>query len=714
MTLHAQSMPDNPGAAASDAPQLETINVTARRSIEQRFFAAGSMVVVDRKDIEQLGAFSVADVLRALPGVQVTPTADGSVEIRMRGMDRGATQLLIDGQRVASAKSQLPMDQLPSELIERIEVVRAPSAEFSGATGGTINIVLRQATVQRETNIRLTDNHVWGSDAAQAFFSRSGPIGSKPADADASLASQPWAYFVAASSIGYILGADTHRTSSDPSGVTSEVDASGRYRRRDDTLIPRISGHVGASDQLTLRANLSQADFSGNYRSVGSGHDSLGSYALQSGEAHRYDRRYLQGAIDWTHRFEGAKLETTLSDSNARDTVDRLGDVRQDYGFGPVNSVYGLLDKRDETYGSLSTKLTGTKSPLLWSVGALVDRRSLSVNSLSNVSRAPDTVLDLGARITRQVLWGQNEWELPGNTTLTAGLRGEESHIESSDATLLTDQRQRWLQPSLHVRTPLGEDTQMRVNLARITRNPSIWDLIDRRIPSQGSNSITNPDVVGNPFLQPETSWTLDTGMDTKLGSQGMGGLNLFVRQVSDAIATTTALVGNRWVDQRQNVGDALVWGLEADVKSGLTWLGLADDWTLAANASLLQSRMTSGINVGQRIPGQARYLATINVARPIRNTGGLFGGGTLTLTGPADFNTSPGITGRDKARAMLDLYVGSVITKLGYWRIGVYNIGNVHFVREKSYADPQAGLTQTTSDMTLTPRLYVTIGTRF
>ena len=113
----AQGTPEGTGGAT---PSLDGVTVTARRSLEQRFFAAGSLVVVDRSDIEQMGAFSVADVLRQLPGVQVTPSADGSVEIRMRGMERGATQLLIDGQRVGGKRTQLPIDQLPPELIERL------------------------------------------------------------------------------------------------------------------------------------------------------------------------------------------------------------------------------------------------------------------------------------------------------------------------------------------------------------------------------------------------------------------------------------------------------------------------------------------------------------------------------------------------------------------------------------------------------------------
>jgi outer membrane receptor for ferrienterochelin and colicin len=772
VTASGQGMPDERGA--SEAPQLEAVTVTARRSIEQRFFATGSLVVVDRKDIENLGAFSVADVLRQLPGVQVTPTADGGVEIRMRGMDRNATQLLIDGQRVASGKSQLPIDQLPSELIERIEVVRAPTAEFSGATGGTLNIVLRQATIQRETVIRLTDNHVWGRNAGQAFFSKTGPLGGggdalpgprarggaasapaapapKTAEAPAATASaaaavpgdpgapasapaeerplvpsdavlaaaalpslpadaQPWSYFLAVSSTGYVVGSDTHRRTVDGGSVVAESDASGRYRRSDFSLVPRLNGRLSATDQLALRATLTRGSFSGRYDSQGTGVDAGGAYSALTAESYGYERRYLQAGADWTHRFADSKLETTLSGSQSRDEINRVGDFTQSYGAAAAVNPYTFLDNRQEDLWSLSSKLTGTRSALMWSLGAQAEYRSLGVNTLSS-GAAP---VNLNVDMKRHVVWGQNEWELPASTTLTAGLRAETLLIQGADAGLTDGRRMSFLQPSLHTRTPINDDLQFRANLARVTRNPSIWSLIDRSTPSQGSNSISNPDSIGNPNLRSEVAWTLDAGFERRLAPQGQVGVNLFVRSVKDTIAALTTLAGNRWVEQRSNVGDATVWGLEADAKTGLAWLGFGSDWTLSTNASLLQSRMTSGPNQGSRIPGQARYTASVNVAKPMRRTGGLFGGAALSLTGPAQLNTSPGITGRDNARAMLDLYLGGVVPKLGYWRIGVYNIGNARYDRERSYPDGAGGFAQNSSVMTLTPRVYLTVGTQF
>ncbi len=719
-SLAAQAQTGAEPHEGQEPAPLREVLISARRSIEDRFMAAGSLVMIDRKDIEALGAFSVADVLRQLPGVQVTPTADGGVVIRMRGMDANATELLVDGQRVSSGKSQLPLDQLPSEMIERVEVVRAPSAEFSGATGGTLNIVLRQATVKQETNVRLTDNHVWGHNAPQTFFSQSGPLGGSARGRDPAnktpvpISEQPWAYFVAVSGTGYMLGSDTARQTLNNGNLSAQSETTGRYRRMEYSIVPRLNARLGVADQLALRATWSRSNFGGAAQSQGS--NTLGNqlYNLRTQEDSGYRRQYLQGAADWTHRFASSKLESTASGSQARESVNRAGSVMDSNGSGQIADLYTFNDQRQEDLWTLKTKLTGTASELLWSMGAELESRTLRVASASTDSFNPAANLDLTASVVRQIVWGQNEWELPGRSTLTAGLRAEMLDIASGDSTSLANQRLGFLQPSLHTRAPLGGDTQWRLNFARVTRNPSIWDLVNRTTPASGSNGITNPDSVGNPNLRPERAWALDTGLEHRLGKEGSAGLNLFVRQQQDTLATLTTQMGSRWIAQRANVGDSVVWGLELDAKTGLAWMGMGSDWTLSSNGSLLQSRMSSGPNVGNRIPGQAGYVASINVAKPLRRSGGVFGGFTLSLTGPAQLNTSPGITGSEAARGMLDVYVGSVLPSVGYWRSGVYNIGNASFLRQRNYADSAGNALLDSSNMRLTPRVFFSIGTQF
>jgi len=716
----AQNGPEE-GSGQAEARSLQTVTVRARQSIEQRFFAAGSLVTVDRQDIEQMGAESVADVLRQLPGVQVNASGNGSIDIRMRGMDRNATQVLIDGEKVGGGgqSGQIPLDQLPSDLIERVEVLRAPSAEHSGASGGTINIVLRQPSVKSETNVRLTHQQVWGQNALQSFFSKTGPL-TAPATGPDAIPVQPWTYFVAAGALERITGSNVERqvstTGGNPSTLTSQEEY--RYRTGQVWMVPRLSGRLGPLDQLNLRGMYVGTETRGRIGSVGQGADSFGPISSLVQDQTHTERGLLQLRGDWTHRFKGSKWETFLSTQSNSEKIDRTR-VQTLTPSSVLGSPSQWGDDQRERMVTLSSKLTGTVDPLLWMTGADVEERRLTVDTTASSGLgATAPTLGFGARTRRTVVWGQNEWELPGTTTLTAGLRLENLDTQTAYNGVVANRQRSIVQPSLHLRTPLSEDTQVRFNLARITRNPALMDLIDRRLPSQGVNTLTNPDVAGNPLLRSETSVTLDTGLEHKWGAQGQVGLNVFVRQVSDVIArrVTQNDVG-LWTQTPQNVGEALVWGVEADAKTPLTWpsnWGWGSDWTFSGNGSLLQSRMTQGDTVGQRIPGQARYLVNLNLAKPQPAKGGWYGGATLSLQGAADLATSATASGRELAYATLDAYVGRVVPGWGYWRLQVYNLTDSPRVRERRDVDAAGRVTADRSTLRWTPRLFFTVGTQF
>lgn len=743
--------------------ELETVTVTSRRSIAQRFLAAGSMVVVDRRDIENLGADNLGEVLRQLPSVQVTPSADGGVEIRMRGMDKNATQILVDGQRVSSGRTQLPLDQIPTELIERIEVVRAPTAQHSGAAGGTLNFVLRQAQVKKETTIRLTDNHVWGKNAGQLFFSQTGPLGSGQASSpskkeknsaseskskemtpaasaptvsaelsgvnvtqasieatakeavtptELNLQGTPWSYFVAVSGTGMLLGSDVHRETS-ATALSTSSDTAYRFRRQEWVLTPRLTGRLSATDQLNLRATLGRSHFLGNSYFTGSSESASGATTQSATDASDRRRNFLQLGGDWIHRFDTSKLETSVNLSSARDDTQREGLSSSSNGVSSVSSDYFYNENRKDRSDLISLKWSGTDSPLVWSMGLESEHKHLSLNSLKDRLGLLSNNIDLKTSTKRDEIWGQNEWEVFGNATLTTGLRLEAFSI-SGDGSALTSKNWNAVQPSLHLRKPFDEDSQIRVNLARISRYPSVTELADVQIPSLGVNTINNPDQLGNPSVQPERTITADLGYERKLGSQGQIGFNFLYRRQGNAIVSVTDFSNGRWFSRPTNVGDAEVFGLEVDVKSELTWMGLSRDWALSANASVLQSKMLNGINAGNRLPGQPRYLLNVNVAKPLRRTGGWFGGVSMSLAGPSDFNSSPGITGTQKARSSLDIFLGRVVTGLGYWRIGIYNIGDAPYIRRSNYNLSSQGSTDEYSRIKLTPRIYVSIGIQF
>ncbi|MBL8341614.1 MAG: TonB-dependent receptor [Rubrivivax sp.] len=150
------SAPRAPASApAAAAPPSQRVEITGGRDsdTDARRRSTAAKIVIGREEIEKFGDASVAEVLRRLPGV-TTPGAPGrGGPPRLRGLGSGYTQLLIDGQRLPPGFS---LDALTPEQIERIEILRAPTAETGArAIAGTINIITREGFRRRLNDVRL-------------------------------------------------------------------------------------------------------------------------------------------------------------------------------------------------------------------------------------------------------------------------------------------------------------------------------------------------------------------------------------------------------------------------------------------------------------------------------------------------------------------------------------------------------------------------------
>jgi outer membrane receptor for ferrienterochelin and colicins len=372
MALPCLAQP-GPSEQSGNPTQLDDVNVTARREFESRFNSTGARVTIGRRDIEAMGANTIGDILRQTPGLQVTTTANGGLEIRMRGMGAENTRILIDGVAVGTSNrtSQLPLDELPADLIERIEVIRAPTAEFQGAAGGTLNIVLRAASAKRETYIWLSDQYVWGHHAAQLYFSQTGPIGTRksgmPTEED--LKATTWSYFVSLNAGPRNLGSDSMRqsatsttpASTNPASTANYVDQV-RLRNTVWTLIPRFSGRIGASDKLTLRGTFSSTEQQGTSESHGTGINSTASsFTRDTRTPWAFERSFYQLGVDWSHSFKDSKWDTTVQVERSRNQTDSASTslITPTAPAGPSASSVGTFeDLRRERAIYLNSKWT--------------------------------------------------------------------------------------------------------------------------------------------------------------------------------------------------------------------------------------------------------------------------------------------------------------------------------------------------------------------
>lgn len=140
-------LPTAPSQAEST--EIEPVVVTATRTARTVDQSLAAVSVITREDIERRQARNLGDVLRALPGMQMTNNGgEGqATSMFLRGTESDHVLVLIDGQRVGSSTlGTAPFQDLPLHHIDRIEVVRGPRSSLYGAEaiGGVIQIFTRK------------------------------------------------------------------------------------------------------------------------------------------------------------------------------------------------------------------------------------------------------------------------------------------------------------------------------------------------------------------------------------------------------------------------------------------------------------------------------------------------------------------------------------------------------------------------------------------
>lgn len=148
---HAQNGVPAPAPSASQTPRPRFYATTTVRA-RTLDTASASISVLDTDAIDASGARSVAELLRALPGVFVLASgARGGVTFAsLRGGDPNLTLVLLDGVPLNDSTEPqggaVNLEELPTDLIERVEVVRGPSGSFYGVSSlaGVVQIFTRR------------------------------------------------------------------------------------------------------------------------------------------------------------------------------------------------------------------------------------------------------------------------------------------------------------------------------------------------------------------------------------------------------------------------------------------------------------------------------------------------------------------------------------------------------------------------------------------
>ncbi len=168
-------------------PTLSTVVVTATATERSEADAPASVSVIDGASLRNRPVLDLADAVRGTPGIGLDDSVGlGRRGISIRGMSSEHTLMLVDGQRIntssaAIAHSDFELGWVPTEAIERVEVVRGPMSSLYGseALGGVVNVITRSATDRWQGSVSsyaLLNDHGLDGDQTKTGFYVGGPL----------------------------------------------------------------------------------------------------------------------------------------------------------------------------------------------------------------------------------------------------------------------------------------------------------------------------------------------------------------------------------------------------------------------------------------------------------------------------------------------------------------------------------------------------------
>ncbi|MFZ6721352.1 TonB-dependent receptor plug domain-containing protein [Undibacterium sp. Ji49W] len=594
-------------------PKIQKVEVQGARNYDERRQDTATKIVVTQEDIVRYGDTTVSEVMKRLPGVTMGGVQGRGGDIRMRGLGAGYTQIMLNGEPSPPGFS---LDSLSPDMIERIEVIRAATAELSTQSiAGSINIVLKKSvqTAQKELKAGLfEDGGKFGENLSYQVSDKSGRM-------------------------SYALSGNLNRGQYERPSYSDEVgtDANGKPNllRHTDSLgwgtftnvgfSPRVNWNLENGDTVTTQSFINATRFVGHNRDSSTGTPST--YASDNQEI-QSDATMFRTNLNWIHKLaDSAKLDVKLGVNYNKRTSDvgLLG-----YNIGNVQildrkSTSGGTDKGITMSGKYSAPFVENHSFVFGWDGAYSKRGETReqtdiVTDPVKKLRPIDLNEDFTADVTRLALFAQDEWNVTKQWSVYGGLRWEGLDTRSQGNTFseVHNKSSVW-SPILQTlyKLPDSKNDQVRLGITRTYKAPDTSRLIPRRSISN-NNSATSPDYMGNPNLKPELAWGLDMAYEHYLPGGGMLSASVFMRRIDDITRTDLSKDDNgKYVVKPINSGQATTKGIELEAKLPLKAI-MADAPAIdfRANLSFNWSNLSTVPGPNNRLDSQTPISANLGI----------------------------------------------------------------------------------------------------
>jgi iron complex outermembrane receptor protein len=667
------------GGAIAETEESEDDRVqTAKEIVVQgdigfrnRSDAAEPILVYDEEYFQRFEPLTAGDALKRVPGVTFLSDVIESDGARLRGLDPGYTQILINGERVPGGQADRSffLDRIPAELIEQVEIVRSSSARRTGdAVAGSLNIKLRDGFALdggyvRAGGLFFDDGEVkpsggfyYGGELAGGRMliganvqGRYNPkeksslrYGDSPENnpdfatddfdnrEDQSDIRDGTDYAFNAS-----WGIETEETEFEILANfvrTERTEDERSFEYNDPTAINGPVRAIPAGNLLTDNANLN--DITTESWSVIAKLDqewSLGETQLRVGFAKFDDLQdEFEYEIDFdrsTPRFTG---DLTVQDTNDQEffvNLEQEIELNDNIEF----AVGGFAQNKKRVF-----RLQEVRSRFNLTAANRQGYDQFERNP-GEFAPNPFPPLDETAfnrvKEDRRDLYALVEGEFD-SLTFEAGIRWENTDVEITDfqvggAGTIENSYDEFL-PSASLKFELG-DGRITLSGARTMRRPNFNFITPGLLEAEFGDN----DFLGNPFLLPETAWGGDLGYEHKIGNTGVIGINVFYRDISNLIELSTLLDANgvpvegsegdgTFIYTPRNTGNGEVYGVEFDASFSLAFIGLPDTG-LFGNFALLDSNITDEFGE-RRFNDQSEYVYNFGAIQNIPSFGAAFG----------------------------------------------------------------------------------------
>lgn len=636
-------------------------------------------IVVTQEEIVKYGDTTISDVLRRQPGITVNGAPGRGGEIRMRGLGSGYTQILLNGERVPAGFS---IDSLAPGVIERIEILRAASAELSSeAIAGTINIILKRSASKAHREFKPA----FGGGDGYLMPGFNLLLSDRTDSRSYSIAINGVYNQIRRSDPALEYGADAN------GAPLLERRTSNRYDSifRGLFIVPRVTWTLAGGDSLSLQAliNLTRFAQDSSLRTT----TSLGAAPPypDSDDTIRDQGDMARTELNWVHKLErGAKLDTRLSA-----TIFNNGSALDQGGFAtdaaPALRRRVDLDARERglAWTGKYTYPATTAHAISSGWDANGNRRTEDRVQRDSTVGGADVIAEASqAEVARLALYAQDEWTISPQYALYMGARWEgiRIHSEAHASEAVTSTSRIW-SPVLQMlyKIPDTKSNQLRLALTRTYKAPAVNNLTPRRLVAL-NNSPTEPDRVGNPTLQPELALGIDASYQHYWDEKSMLSISVSTRDIENYTRTALSFANGRWVGQPINDGDARTHSIELETRFPLrTFWKSGPALDLRASVSRNWSRVARVPGPDNRIDQQTPLSAVAGVDY---RTGALGAGATYTFKNGGTVRIADNLAAYQSVRRDLDAYLTWRLGPGDQLRFGLSNILQQDQITERTY----------------------------